>query len=522
MEIKVQREQQADLHARLWAMANDLRGTLEPYQFKDYILGLLFYKFLSEKTETFANEILEADGLTYEEGWADEDIQEALKEEMLEALGYVLEPKYLFKSLIAQISDGSFSIETLEKAINSLTESTIGYESESTFEGLFEDMRLDDIRIGREVSERSKLISKVLSRINDLNFGHGEMAFDVLGNAYEYLIGMFAQSAGKKAGEFFSPQVFVSIVSQLAIAAYTGAMPDPAKKLELKNVNDPTCGSGGLLLKMKEYANVRHYYGSELTSTTYNLARMNLLLHDVKYDSFTIKNTDTLERPAFLDDKFQIQLANPPYSVNWSSAQSFLTDPRFEPFGKLAPKTKGDFAFVQHIIHNMDDNGVATILLPHGVLFRGAAEEVIRKHLIEKMNILDAVVGLPGGCFQGTDIPVVALVLKKDRKNTDVLFIDASKEFVKGKNQNTLTDEQIAKVVQTYVDRKDIDKYAHVAPFEELKENEFNLNIPRYVDTFEEEEIIDLVEVQNRLKALDSEIAVINKELAGYFKELGI
>ena len=287
---------------------------------------------------------------------------------------------------------------------------------------------------------------------------------------------------------------------------------------------DPTCGSGSLLLRLKNYANVRLYYGQELTSTTYNLARMNMILRGIPYRNFAIYNGDTLEHDYFEDKKFRVQVANPPYAANWSADNKFLEDDRFSQYGKLAPKSKADFAFVQHMVHHMDEDGRAVVLLPHGVLFRGGAEETIRKYLIENLNVLDAVIGLPANLFFGTGIPVCVLVLKKDRGGNagNILFIDASKDFEAGKNQNILREADIDKIVSAYEKREDVEKYAHVAPMTEIEENGFNLNIPRYVDTFEKEPEIDLAAVAAEIRSLQKEIKAIDKELKPYFDELGL
>lgn len=278
------------------------------------------------------------------------------------------------------------------------------------------------------------------------------------------------------------------------------------------------------LTNRNAYANVRNYYGQELTSTTYNLARMNMILRGIPYRNFNIYNGDTLEHDYFGDMKFRVQVANPPYSAKWSGDLSFMEDPRFNEYGKLAPKSKADFAFVQHMVHHMDEDGRAVVLLPHGVLFRGAAEEVIRKHLIQKLNVLDAVIGLPANLFFGTGIPVCVLVLKRERNDNadNILFIDASGDFEAGKNQNILRECDIDKIVETYERREDVDKYAHVATMQEIAENGFNLNIPRYVDTFEPEEEIDLNQVAAEIRQLQNEIKGIDAELKPFFDELGL
>lgn len=508
-----QRQQQAELQKKLWSIANDLRGNMDASEFRNYILGLIFYRFLSEKTEVQVDVLLEGENMTYEQAWQNEDYKEALEAELLERIGYVIEPQDLFSTLIKKIENQTFEIEDLHKAISKIETSTRGQESEDDFDHLFDDMDLNSSRLGNTNAARTKLISKVMMNLSTLPFVHSDIEIDMLGDAYEYLIGQFAATAGKKAGEFYTPQQVSKILAKIVTV----------NKQDLKNVYDPTCGSGSLLLRVGREANVRHYYGQEYNSTTFNLARMNMLLHDVNYNHFSIENGDTLEHPAVLEEKFEAVVANPPYSAKWSADPSFLDDERFSNYGKLAPKSKADFAFIQHMIYHLDDNGTMAVVLPHGVLFRGAAEGVIRKYLIEEKNYLDAIIGLPANLFFGTSIPTAILVFKKCReKDENVLFIDASQSFEKGKNQNHLSDEDVNKIVETYLKREDIEKYSHVATLDEIKENDYNLNIPRYVDTFEEEEPVDLVAVQQEIKAVDEEITSLEKEIAGYLKELGV
>ncbi|WP_031546403.1 type I restriction-modification system subunit M [Salinicoccus luteus] len=508
-----QRQQQAELHKKLWSIANDLRGNMDASEFRNYILGLIFYRFLSEKTEAEVDDMLREDNISYSEAWKDEEMQEALKEELTTRIGYVVEPRYLFSTMIREIEAGDFDIEKLSEAISAVEASTLGEQSEDDFTHLFDDMDLTSSRLGNSVSARTKLISKVMLNLNTLPFVHSDIEIDMLGDAYEYMIGQFAATAGKKAGEFYTPQQVSKILAEIVT---TG-------RDNLRNVYDPTCGSGSLLLRVGRNANVRHYYGQEYNSTTYNLARMNMLLHDVNYKAFSIENGDTLEEPAFGDMKFEAVVANPPYSAKWSGDASFLEDDRFSDYGKLAPKSKADFAFIQHMVHYLDDHGTMAVVLPHGVLFRGAAEGTIRKYLIENKNYLDAVIGLPANIFYGTSIPTCILVFKKNRQaDDDVLFIDASNAFEKGKNQNHLKDEDVEKILETYRNRETIDKYSYVATLGEIEENDYNLNIPRYVDTFEEEEPVDLQQVQKDIKEIDAEIETLEKEINGYLKELGV
>lgn len=513
MDIKMtHQQQQAELHSNLWSIANDLRGQMEANEFKNYILGLIFYRYLSEKTVMTVNNLLVNDNITFENAWQDEDYKEAIVEALIKHIGYVIEPSHLFDTLVKHVENQTFSIEQLQIAINSVTESTLGTESEDDFNHLFDDMDLNSSKLGRDVSDRSHTIGKIIVKINLINFNLEDSEIDVLGDAYEYLISQFAANAGKKAGEFYTPQQVSKILAKIVTVG----------KENLRNVYDPTCGSGSLLLRVAKESNVRKFFGQEKIATTYNLARMNMLLHNVRYDNFDIRNDDTLENPYHINMKFEAIVANPPYSAKWSSDAKFLDDERFANFGKLAPKSKADFAFIQHMFYQLEENGVMAVVLPHGVLFRGAAEGVIREQLIKNYNCLDAVIGLPVNIFFGTSIPTAILVFKKNRQAKDILFIDASNEFEKSKNQNFLTDNNVSKIIETYINRETIEKFSAVVDLDEIESNDYNLNIPRYVDTFEVEEEIDLDEVNASLKLIDEEIEQANAKLEEFFKELGI
>ena len=354
----------------------------------------------------------------------------------------------------------------------------MGTDSEEDFEDLFEDMDLNSTKLGKSPEARNEIIAKVLAHLDKIDFKLENTELDVLGDAYEYLIGKFASGAGKKAGEFYTPQEVSMVLAKLVT---TG-------KTKLKSVYDPTCGSGSLLLRVaKEVEEVNNFYGQELNRTTYNLARMNMILHGVHYRKFDIKQEDTLEHPQHIEERFEAIVANPPFSAKWSANQLFMSDDRFSQYGKLAPSSKADFAFVQHMVHHLAENGQMAVVLPHGALFRGSAEAHIRKYLIEEKNCLDAVIGLPANIFYGTSIPTCILVFKKCRENpNDILFIDASAHFEKVKTQNMLSEEHINKIVSSYRERKTEKKYSYVASLDEVVENDYNLNIPRYVDTFED------------------------------------
>ena len=514
-----QSKQQAELHSKLWSMANDLRGSMDASEFKNYILGLIFYRFLSEKLVKYVTtKLLNQDKITYEKAWQNKEYKEAIIEDLIKDsdCGYVIEPEYLFSNLIKMIETGNFDISILSKAISKLQDSTFGNASQHDFENLFEDMDLNSSKLGRGEAEKSKLIGTIMQKINDIDFEFEDTEIDVLGDAYEYLIGQFAASAGKKAGEYYTPQQVSNILAQIVTM----------DNKDIKNVYDPTCGSGSLLLRVAKQKDVKvsSFYGQEKVGTTYNLARMNMLLHNVPFNRFDIYNGDTLENPCeqHMKMRFLAIVANPPYSANWSADAKFMDDERFSAYGKLAPKSKADFAFIQHMIYLLDDNGTMAVVLPHGVLFRGASEGIIRKYLVEDKNYLDAVIGLPSNIFYGTSIPTCILVFKKCKKHDNVIFIDASKDFEPGKNQNRLRDEDIEKIINTYKERKEVEKYSHLATMGEIKENECNLNIPRYVDTFEEEEEIDLDAVYDELEKIDKEDKEVTQELNKYLKELGL
>ena len=393
------------------------------------------------------------------------------------------------------------------------------------YKGLFTDVQLDSIKLGKRADEKAKLIKDVFTELKQIDFKIEDSENDVLGDAYEYLIENFASGAGKKAGEFYTPQQVSKILARLVIGN---------KKL-LRSIYDPTCGSGSLLLRVakelkenrtnmqKNEVNVSpSFYGQELNPSTYNYARMNMLLHGTPHQDFHLEQDDTLARPQHLDKKFEAIVANPPFSANWAHNATYHNDERFSAYGKLAPKSKADFAFVQHMLHHLDEQGRMAVVLPHGVLFRGAAEGHIRKFILEQ-NFLDAVIGLPANIFYGTSIPTCILVFRKDReKNAPILFMDASAHFEKGKNQNNLRDEDVERIISHYQDKKESDKFSYLASLEEIAENDYNLNIPRYVDTFEEEEAVDLEAVALALKNLGAAEKESENKLQAFCQSLNI
>lgn len=508
----------SNLNSKLFSAADNLRSKMDASEYKDYLLGLIFYKYLSdkllEKVVELADESLEEYNTQekqtqlYRDLLADDEIKDDLIETLGDTLGYDIEPAYLFNVLTEQAKQNTFQLNNLNKAFIDLSTK---YDQ---FNGLFDDVDLTSKKLGSDDQQRNITITEVLKKLNDIDLmGHGG---DVIGDAYEFLIGQFASEAGKKAGEFYTPHEVSVMMARIA------AMGQEDK--QLFSVFDPTMGSGSLMLNIRNYINHPEsvkYHGQELNTTTYNLAKMNLILHGVDKEDMRLRNGDTLNKDWPTDEPytFDAVLMNPPYSAKWSADKTFMDDSRFNRYGKLAPKSKADFAFLLHGFYHLKDSGTMAIVLPHGVLFRGAAEGVIRKKLLEDGSIY-AVIGMPANLFFGTSIPTTVIILKKNRTTRDVLFIDASKEFVKRGNQNKLTKENIDKIVETYRDRVSIEKYAQLASFEEIKENDFNLNIPRYVDTFEEEEPVDMAAVGSTIQEIRKEKAELESSLYNMISSL--
>lgn len=508
-------ENSKDLISVLWSGADILRSKMDANEYKDYLLGIVFYKYLSdsflikvydllfdEKPETLKI-ALDA----YKEALQDESAEE-LKEELQSSCHYVIEPEYTYTCFAEAARNNSFSRENLKKAFNNIE------QSDPLFVDLFTDIDLYSNRLGTGDQKQSDTISSLIKEIDKADLLNSDA--DVLGNAYEYLIGQFASETGKKAGEFYTPQAVSKILTKIAIAGQE-------TKIGL-SVYDPCMGSGSLLLNAKKYAtspeNIR-YYGQELMTSTYNLARMNMFLHGISPDCQKLRNGDTLDGdwPTGEDTDFNMVLMNPPYSAKWSAAAGFLQDERFSDYGVLAPKSKADYAFLLHGLYHLKNNGTMAIVLPHGVLFRGATEGKIREKLLRSGNIY-AVIGLPANLFYNTSIPTCILVLKKHRDGRDVLFIDASQKFEKGKKQNAMTDEHIDSVLELYTKRETVEKESYLASFEDIEKNDFNLNIPRYVDNFEQEEEIDINALLTEMQNTDTEIAKTQNELVSLLKDL--
>ena len=508
-------ENSKDLTSVLWSGADVLRSKMDANEYKNYLLGIVFYKYLSdsflikvydllydEKPET-----LRAALDAYREALEDESADE-LKKELEEECHYVIEPDLTYTYFAEAAKNNSFNREQLQKAFNNIE------QSDPIFADLFADLDLYSNRLGTGDQKQSDTVASLIKVIDTADLLNSDA--EILGNAYETMIGWFASETGKKAGEFYTPQAVSKILTKIAIAGQ-----EDKKGL---SVYDPCMGSGSLLLNAKKYSmdpEYIKYYGQEQNTSTYNLARMNMFLHGVKAENQNLRNGDTLDAdwPTDEDTDFNMVLMNPPYSAKWSASSGFLQDERFSDYGVLAPKSKADYAFLLHGLYHLKNNGTMAIVLPHGVLFRGAAEGKIREKLLRSGNIY-AVIGLPANLFYNTSIPTCIIVLKKHRDGRDVLFIDASKKFNKGKKQNEMTDEHIEEVLDLYTKRETVEKESYLATFEDIEKNDFNLNIPRYVDNFEKEEEVDLNALLVDMKKTDEELGQVQGEFLSLLKDL--
>ncbi len=518
-----------EITSQIWEMANRLRSNMDASEYRNYILGFMFYRYLSEHQEQrmVQNDLIDVEegqsvNDAYVEQASGDDLNDYL-EELADSLGYAIAPQYTWQTIVDKVNDNSIAPSDFQDMLDSFNHNVdLNKNAKQDFHGVFADMNLGNSRLGQTTAARAKALVEIVNLVDEVQYKDDD-GHDILGDIYEYLIAQFAGNSGKKAGEFYTPHQVSEVLAKLVTI-------DLNPKEDKPSVYDFACGSGSLLLTVQEQIKDRSlfYYGQELNTTTYNLARMNLMMHDVSYMNMDLRNADTLESdwPDGVDSdgvdhprSFDMVVANPPYSAHWDNNDNKMKDPRFKEYGGLAPKTKADYAFLLHGLYHLSNEGTMAIVLPHGVLFRGAKEKKIRKALLNK-NQIDAVIGLPAGLFYSTGIPTLVMVLKKNKTNKNVMFIDASNNFEKGKNQNILRDDDISKIINTYKERKDVDKYAHIAPMSEIEENDFNLNIPRYVDTFEPEPEIDLGEVTKEIQRNNKKIMENKNELLSMMKEL--
>ena len=516
MNNKKERERE-ELHKTIWKIANELRGSVDGWDFKQYVLGLLFYRFISENIENYVNENQRKAGIT-DFKYRDISDEEALlgKTQILEEKGFFILPSELF----CNIKKGADKNENLNVVIsnvfNNIEASARGTASENDVKGLFDDFTIDN-KLGNTVDERNEKLVKLLNAIGDLNFGeYEENKIDLFGDAYEFLMTMYASSAGKSGGEFFTPQEVGELLARIVIM----------DKTSVNKVYDPCCGSGGLLLKFAKILgkeNVREgFFGQEINLTTYNLARINMFLHNINYNNFSIEREDTLIHPKhFNDEPFDAIVSNPPYSIKWAGKSNplLINDERFAPAGVLAPQSKADLAFTMHMLSWLSPKGTAAIVEFPGVLYRGGAEQKIRQYMIDN-NFVDTIIQLPPDLFFGTSIATCILVLKKNKTDNNILFVDASKEFVRNTNKNKLSNENINNIINLLKNRKSQDNKSYLATYDEVKDNDYNISVNSYLKTNTEQNNIDIEEVNKKLSEIVPRQHKIREELEEIIKEL--
>ncbi|MDR7082566.1 type I restriction enzyme M protein [Arthrobacter ginsengisoli] len=485
--------QRAELHKTIWRIANDLRGSVDGWDFKSYVLGILFYRYISENLTAYINEgERKAGHLDFDYAkLADSEAEFGRKETVAEKGVYIL-PSELFANVRKRAEDDENLNETLAQVFKNIEGSAVGTDAEDDLKGLFDDLDVNSSKLGHTVAKRNEKLVKLLHAIGDLTLGNfADHTIDAFGDAYEYLMQMYASAAGKSGGEYYTPQEVSELLARLTVVG----------KTSVNKVYDPACGSGSLLLKFAKVLgkeNVRQgFYGQEINLTTYNLARINMFLHDINYEQFNLAHGDTLIDPAHWDDEpFDAIVSNPPYSIRWDGDSNplLINDPRFAPAGVLAPKSKADLAFTMHILSWLAVNGTAAIVEFPGVLYRGGAEQKIRKYLIDN-NYVDAVIQLPPDLFFGTTIATCIIVLKKSKKDNSVLFIDASDESVRGGNKNKLTDDNQQKILDAYTARGNAEHFSRLVSNEEIAQNNYNITVSSHVDGEDTREVIDLTEL---------------------------
>ena len=508
-----------ELHKTIWKIANELRGSVDGWDFKQYVLGLLFYRFISENIENYVNDNQRKAGIT-DFQYRNISDEEALlgKTQILEEKGFFILPSELF----CNIRKGADKNENLNVVIsnvfNNIEASARGSASENDVKGLFDDFTIDN-KLGNTVDERNEKLVKLLNAIGDLNFGnYQDNNIDLFGDAYEFLMTMYASSAGKSGGEFFTPQEVGELLARIVIM----------DKTSVNKVYDPCVGSGGLLLKFAKILgkeNVREgFFGQEINLTTYNLCRINMFLHDINYNNFSIERGDTLIHPAHWNDEpFDAIVSNPPYGIHWAGSDNpiLINDERYAPAGILAPKSKADLAFTMHMLSWLSPKGTAAIVEFPGVLYRGGAEQKIRQYMIDS-NFIDTVIQLPSDLFFGTSIATCIIVLKKNKIDNNILFIDASKEFVRNTNKNKLSDENINNIFNLFKDRKQVENKSYLATYEEIKNNDYNISVNSYLKITAEDTAIDIEEVNKKLAEVVPRQQQIRKELEEIIKELEV
>lgn len=517
----IRKEQERDeLHRAIWAIADELRGSVDGWDFKSYVLGMMFYRYISENLTNYINEgEIEAGeaGFDYAQ-LSDEDAEQA-REDLVKTKGFFILPSELFCNVRKRAANDENLNMTLEAAFNHIEESAKGSESEDNFAGLFDDIDVNSNKLGATVAKRNANLVKLIEGVANMGLGnYKDNSIDAFGDAYEYLMSMYASNAGKSGGEFFTPQEVSELLTRMAVAG----------KTEVNKVYDPACGSGSLLLKAAKILgkeNVRQgFYGQEINLTTYNLCRINMFLHDIDFDKFDIAHEDTLLSPQHWDDEpFEVIVSNPPYSIKWEGDDNpvLINDPRFSPAGVLAPKSKADLAFIMHSLAWLATNGTAAIVCFPGIMYRGGAEKKIRQYLIDN-NFIDCIIQLPSNLFFGTPIATCIMVLKRSKSDNTTLFIDASKEFVKVTNNNRLTEGNITHIVDEFVSRADVDHFARCVPYEEIVGQDYNLSVSNYVEQEDTREKIDIVKLNAEIEEIVARQQVLRDEIAKIIAEIEV
>ena len=515
--------ERAELHKTIWQIANDLRGSVDGWDFKNYVLGFLFYRFISEDLTAHLNR-LEAEagnaGFDYARDVTDDDIDDDIRRQTVDEKGYFILPSELFRNVLARAATDDNLNETLSRIFKDIEGSAMGTESEADMKGLFSDIDVNSPKLGATVGKRNELLTKLMQKIGAMDLGGDlqDARIDAFGDAYEYLMTMYASNAGKSGGEFFTPQEVAELLARIASSG----------RGRLSRVYDPACGSGSLLLKFvkvlgEERAREVAFYGQEINITTYNLCRINMFLHHVPFDKFDIRLGDTLTDPKHLADQpFDAIVSNPPYSTHWAGDSNplLINDDRYSPAGVLAPKTKADLAFTMHMLHHLSTTGIAAIVEFPGVLYRGGAEQKIRQYLIEN-NFVDSVIQLPANLFFGVGIATCIIVLKKSKADNHVLFVDASKDYVKDGNKNKLTADNIDSIFSLYANRADMDYKARLVNNRDILANDCNLSVSSYVEQEDTREQIDIAVVNAHLATLMAEGEQLNRKIDEIIKELG-
>lgn len=519
--VDIKKEQERDeLHRAIWAIADELRGAVDGWDFKNYVLGTMFYRYISENLTNYINSGEQDAGDTdFDYAKISDAGAEEAREGLVEEKGFFILPSELFCNVNLKADNDENLNETLERVFNHIETSAKGSSSESSFAGLFDDFDVNSNKLGSTVAKRNERLTKLLHGVADMNLGDvKDHDIDAFGDAYEYLMTMYASGAGKSGGEFFTPADVSELLTRLGTVG----------KTEINKVYDPACGSGSLLLKAEKVLGkdaVRNgFYGQEINITTYNLCRINMFLHDVGFDKFDIACEDTLTAPQHWgDEPFELIVSNPPYSIKWAGDDNplLINDPRFSPAGVLAPKSKADLAFIMHSLSWLASNGTAAIVCFPGIMYRGGAEQKIRKYLIDN-NFIDCIIQLPGNLFFGTSIATCIMVLKKGKADNKTLFIDATGECIKVTNNNKLTQENIERIVETFANRTEEPHFSHLAGYGEIAENDYNLSVSAYVEAEDTSEKIDIVKLNAEIKEIVAREQVLRDEIDKIIAEIEV